>query len=303
MVSRLIMIAHPLRLVAICLLFFQTFAHAENGGVSPVSPALREKFDLGEHYQKAVLVGEFPIVSSQKVPDAALLEAAHIVRSMLAGRDDILDKLAENRVRMGVMAVSERTTDLPEHATLKPAAYWDRRARGLGASPQRPCISCAEENLLNNPGDPYDSESITVHEFAHAIHDMALVDLDKTFDERLEKTYRKALADGLWKGKYAATNRQEYWAEAVQSWFGTNRENDHDHNHVNTRAELKEYDPGAAALCKEVFGDNQWQYRRADDPARANEAHLKNLDRSKLKPLAWTEKEESDYRALQNEKK
>jgi len=27
----------------------------------------------------------------------------------------------------------------------------------------------------------------------------------------------------------------EYWAEAVQSWFDTNREPDHDHNHVNTR--------------------------------------------------------------------
>ena len=33
-------------------------------------------------------------------------------------------------------------------------------------------------------------------------------------------------------------NHHEYFAEGVQSWFDNNRENDHDHNHVNTRAEL-----------------------------------------------------------------
>ena len=65
------------------------------------------------------------------------------------------------------------------------------------------------------------------------------------------------MAKGLWAKKYAATNRHEYWAEAVQSWFGTNREPDHDHNHVNTREELIEYDPAIAELCAEVFGDER----------------------------------------------
>ena len=51
------------------------------------------------------------------------------------------------------------------------------------------------------------------------------------------------MEEGLWKGKYAATNFHEYWAEGVQSWFDTNRENDHDHNHVNTREELKDVRP------------------------------------------------------------
>jgi alpha-glucosidase len=30
------------------------------------------------------------------------------------------------------MAYSERTVDIPEHRDMKPAAYWNRRARGLG---------------------------------------------------------------------------------------------------------------------------------------------------------------------------
>ncbi|MFQ5808669.1 MAG: alpha/beta hydrolase [Armatimonadota bacterium] len=31
------------------------------------------------------------------------------------------------------MSEDEFTTDVPEHSDLEPAAYWDRRARGLGA--------------------------------------------------------------------------------------------------------------------------------------------------------------------------
>ena len=41
--------------------------------------------------------------------------------------------------------------------------------------------------------------------------------IDPTFDQRLSDAYQKAIDAGLWKGTYAATNRQEYWAEGVQS--------------------------------------------------------------------------------------
>ena len=115
--------------------------------------------------------------------------------------------------------------------------------------------------------------------------------VNPTFDERLKKTYEASIASGKWKNCYAAENHAEYWAEAVQSWFGTNRENDAIHNHVNTRDELKAYDPEVAKLCAEVFGDNNWQYRRADDPARKSEPHLKNLDREKLPVFEWSDAE------------
>lgn len=270
--------------------------------VTDIPDPIREEFDLKPHYQKVLLLKGFPIVSSEKVPDEALLEAASVIGSMLKNRPDILRALAKNKVRYSIMATSERTCDIPEHSDLRPEEFWNRRARGLGATPQRPSVSCGEENLLRNPGDPYDSESICVHEFAHAIHEMALNTLDPTFDPRLEKTYQIAMAKGLWPKKYAATNRQEYWAEAVQSWFGTNREDDHDHNHVNSRAELVEYDPAIAGLCTEVFGENDWQYLHTDDPSRQNEPHLKDLDRSKLTPFQWTGEEQKLYDALPERK-
>ena len=84
--------------------------------------------------------------------------------------------------------------------------------------------------------------------------------IDKTFDKRLRQTYENAMQAGLWKGKYAATNKNEYWAEGVQSWFDNNRPPDHDHNHVDTRAELIEYDSGLAKLCAEVFGNTVLRY-------------------------------------------
>ncbi|MFT6379868.1 MAG: hypothetical protein ACJAXZ_001346 [Akkermansiaceae bacterium] len=266
--------------------------------VTPISKELRESFDLKPFYKKSLVIETFPILSSEKVPDAALYEAAHVIQTMLKNRPDILRELGKNKIRYSIMAVDERTCDIPEHSDLKPSTFWNRRARGLGSTPQRPSVSCGEENLLANSGDPYSAESICVHEFAHAIHDTALKTLDPTFDIRLNATFKTAMAKGLWAGKYAATNKHEYWAESVQSWFGTNRVNDHDHNHVNTRAELIEYDPAVAKLCAEVFGKNDWVYQRPDHPSRKNEPHLKDLDRSNLKPFAWRKEEQTAYDAL-----
>ncbi|MDP0490319.1 MAG: hypothetical protein Q7Q71_04630 [Verrucomicrobiota bacterium JB023] len=284
----------PLCLPLIVTAFALTTVH-EPATVAPPDEALREEFQLADHYQKALVLEGFPIVASGKVADESLHEAAYVIRKMLKNRPDVLRQLAENKIRLGIMATDERTTDLPEHSDLEPPEFWDRRARGLGATRIRPAVSCGEENLLHNPGDPYNTESIMVHEFAHAIHLMAVNDLDPTFDERLEATYRDAMARGLWKDKYAAENSREYFAEGVQSWFDTNRENDDQHNHVNTRAELIDYDPGLANLVKEVFGENDWRYVRADDPSRANDPHLKTLDRSKLPSFAWTEEENEAY--------
>ena len=254
--------------------------------VAEPSEELREQFKLSPFYRKALVVEGFPIVSSEKVSDFALCEAAYIVRSMLAGRDDVLQALGKNKVRLAVMAPTELTCDIPEHSDLKPPAYWNRRARGLGSTPVRPAVSCGEENVLALPGDPYHTESIVVHEFAHAIHDMGLTSLDPMFDGRLKAIFKEAMDEGLWKGKYAASNHHEYWAEGVQSWFGTNRENDHDHNHVNTRDELKEYDPRLAKLIGETFPNNDWQYIRPDK--RTEEPpHLKGFDRATAPKLAW----------------
>lgn len=255
----------------------------------PVPDGVRERLGLDPFYEKLVEVGGFPIVGSARVSDFALREAAWIVARMLEGRDDVLRAMTDNRVRLTVMAWNEFTTDVPEHANLRPKVYWDRRARGLGASRRVPCVSCAEENLLGYPGDPYAKENILVHEFAHAIHLTGLSETDPTFDRRLREAFRAAREAGLWEGTYAAENPSEYWAEGVQSWFDDNRENDAQHNHVNTRAELRGYDPALAALCEEVFGDRDWRYVKPMSRPAADRAHLEGYDPSTAPRFEWRE--------------
>ncbi len=260
------------------------FAENLAGKARPVT-APPESLALDSFYKKHVSVDGFPVVSSEKVSDFALQEAAYLIDRMLVHRPDVRKAMIENRVRFTVMASDEWTTDVPEHSDLKPPEFWDRRARGLGATPQRPSVSCGEENLLQYPGDPYHTENILIHEFAHAMHHMGLNSVDKEFDRKLEALYKKAMEKGLWKDKYAANNRAEYWAEAVQSYFDTNREHDHDHNHVNTREELQEYDPELAALVAEVFHDDPWRFRWPED--RDQPGHLKGYDVSKAPRFSW----------------
>jgi hypothetical protein len=254
--------------------------------VAPPPAKVRAALKLDVFYQKHLDVGGLSIVSSKHVSDYALLEAAYLIRQMVGDRADLLEAMAKNKVRFAIMAHDEFTTQIPEHRQMQPKLYWDKRARGLGATPERLAVSCGEENLLLYPNGPYATENILIHEFAHAIHQMGLVDIDPTFDERLEAAYEAALKEGLWKGKYAARNRFEYWAEGVQSWFDTNRENDFEHNHVNTRVELKKYDAQLAKLVAEVFGDGKWRYQRPADRKPAS-AHLKGYDPKQAPAFKW----------------
>jgi cyclophilin family peptidyl-prolyl cis-trans isomerase len=260
------------------------------GEVGPVPDELRASLKLEDYYQKYLDAGGLPVLGSAKLSDPALREAAWIVQRMLDGRADVLAAMAKNKVRLTVMAATEYTTDVPEHSHLEPQVYWDRRARGLGATRRVPCVSCAEENLLGFPGDPYSEENILIHEFAHAIHNTGLATLDSTFDARLQDAFEVAINRGLWKGTYAATNKGEYWAEGVQCWFDDNRENDAQHNHVNTRAELREYDAALAALCLEVFGDKPWRYRRPNERREAaDRSHLGDWNSAQAPRFQWRE--------------
>jgi hypothetical protein len=162
--------------------------------VAPPTAEMVERLHLDPFYKKHLDIGGFSIVSSEKAPDAALYETAWIIDHMVGERPDILRALAANKVRFAIMAHDEFTTNIPEHRDMKPAPYWDKRARGLGASPMRPAVSCGAENLLCYPGDPYEKENICVHEFGHALHLMGLNSIDPTFDARLSAAYDSAMA-------------------------------------------------------------------------------------------------------------
>ena len=238
-------------------------------------------------YKKYLSAEGYPIVASEKVNDYALREAAYLINLMLAKRPDVRAAMIKSGSRMCIIGYNEFTTELPGWEHLTPKDFWDARARGMGGSQEDPLCSSAEENLLAYPGDPYAAENILIHEFAHNIHLRGMVNVDPTFDGRVKAAYDAAMAAGLWKGKYASVNHHEYFAEGVQSWFDNNRENDHDHNHVNTRVELIEYDPALAALCREVFGDTELKYTK---PATRLRDHLSGYDPLTAPTFTWPER-------------
>jgi hypothetical protein len=278
---------HTLRLAMLVILCTGEISEAQTE--MPVYEVTRPpaEMKLDPFYEKYVDAHGYPVVSSAKVNDYALKEAAYLVDLMLAKRPDVRKAMVDSGSRLVVMAHTEFTTDIPEYARMKPKDYWDARARGLGGSQRDPVCSCAEENMLAYEGDPYHAENILIHEFAHNIHLRGMVRIDKSFDDRLKKAYQSAMDNGLWKGVYASTNHHEYFAEGVQSWFNNNRPPDHDHNHVDTRQELKDYDPALAALCEEVFGETELVYTK---PATRLTGHLAGYDPKTAPRFEWPER-------------
>lgn len=256
--------------------------------VGPVPAAERERLTLDGFYTQYARAAEgIPVVASARVQPEAVAEAAWLISRMLAKRPDVARAIARSPVRFVVMAHDEFTTDVPEHADLRPRTRWDRRARGLGATLERPATSCGEENLLCFARDPYAAENILIHEFGHTIHEFGLRQADPTFQERLDAAFTAAGEQGRWTGTYARTNAAEYWAEGVQSWFSCNRTNDREHGPVNSPAAVREHDPLLAALLEEVFGPEPWCYARPHDRAAEDRLHVAGFDRNAAPAFDW----------------
>jgi hypothetical protein len=224
-----------------------------------------KSFNFNNFYRKYIDAKGIPILSSDKVPDTALIIARQIVIQMLNSLKVVGIEQYFNayNVRIAVMSKDEVTTDIPEHSDLNevfPETNWDTRGRGFGATIERPATSCAEENLLCYSKDPYKGESILVHEFAHTIHEMGLRYLDSEFDIQLKSIYKMAKKNKLWENTYAISSYTEYWAEGVQCFFNTNLEaipTDGIHNNINTRDELKIYDPELFTFIGKYFKSNK----------------------------------------------
>jgi alpha-glucosidase len=232
--------------------------------VTPIPEEVITKFKLDTtFYKKHLDYKGFSILSSAKVSDAGLFEACYLIDKLLGDREDILKAMIKSGCRFMVMAPTEMTTDVPEQRHMKndPKTNWDTRARGLGGK----LSSCGEENLLNLKGDRYRQENILIHEFNHAIHQQGLRSVDPSFNGRLKKAYDSAMAKGLWKDTYVATNPAEYWAEGAQAYFDCMRPQ----FGANTREKLEKYDVDLFKLVDEVYKQSKYRYVRYDERQKA----------------------------------
>lgn len=225
-------------------------------------------------YAKHVEAAGIPVLSSARVPDAALFAARDMIRGMLAHRPDLARWLVAHDYRVALIAQDEALLDLPENADwTKPARddprltrceikhyderidakttreYWDERARGIGG--QR--MVGSEEDVLGLPVTRYWGETIFVHEFAHNVL-FAIEGVDPELYARVEAAYANALANDLWLEEYTTTTMQEYWAEGTQFWFDSNRLQVFAGRRILDHEDLAAYDPQLYAVLGEAYG-------------------------------------------------
>ena len=251
-------------LFTIILLACAVAITAQNKGANtPVITAPPTEMNLDPFYKKYMNVNGLAVCSSERVPDSCF-HVAYVTFKALTEMlpDKVMKSLIDRGARVTIMAHDEMTTDVPEHAYLAndTKTNWDQRARGLGGTRHLPLSSCAEENIMCYPNDRYRSEDITIHEFAHTIHNVGISPTEPDFNKELRTALDAAIAEGKYKNVYAADNIEEYFAEGVQTWFNVNTEtNSPDgngvHNMVNTREELKCYDPRLYAILSRYFQD------------------------------------------------
>ncbi|WP_207531721.1 glycoside hydrolase [Desertivirga arenae] len=226
-------------------------------------------------YKKYIDACGIPVVSSEKVSDAALLMARDIINYMLAKRPDVRTQMMKDKAMLSIMAYTEMQTDLPEYRDWKKPAkddirlipserenydkpggiasmtdkeYWNKRARGMGGIQ----TSCAEENLLGFPGTKYFGENIMIHEWSHNIME-ALRTCDPELISRVEKAYENAKKKDMYKNQYAINTIDEYWAEGTQWWFWSNFEFNDGKTRLQGPDDLKAYDPVLYEILSEVY--------------------------------------------------
>lgn len=231
-----------------------------------------------DFYRKYTSAEGIPIVGSARVPDAAILVARDIVVHMLSKRPDVREFMVSAGYRVGVMAVSESTTDIPEQrdwkkpayddprltdgereryyepggiASMSDKEYWDRRARGMGGR----YTTGAEENILGYPDTRYYGEHILVHEFSHGIQ-RALREVDPELEEELEAAYREAMDERKYARHYAANTLAEYWAEGTQWWFWSNYQACFGDVRLWSPDDLKAYDSKLYDILSRVYPDH-----------------------------------------------
>lgn len=244
------------------------------GACATTAGAPPARLGAAPFYAKHVDAVGIPILSSARVPDAALFAARDMIRGMVAHRPDLARWLAAQDYRVALIAQDEALLDLPENADwTKPdrddarltrcerkhydarigaktaRKYWDERARGIGG--QR--MVGSEEDVLGLPTTRYWGETIFVHEFAHNVL-FAIQGADPALYRKVEAAYANALANDLWFEEYTTTTMQEYWAEGTQFWFDSNRLQAFDGRQILNHGDLAAYDPQLYEVFGEAYG-------------------------------------------------
>lgn len=215
------------------------------------------------YYTRAFEWNGLYVVSGPEVQSLSLMTAAETAFNMLRYRPDLVDLLVQDRSRVAVTPQGASIVVLPEFRDLDGQSTSDGRPwnqiAGIAGYDNGYIAANEESNVLSLPNDPYrGQQNITLHEWAHVIH-MGAINKVASLADELTEAFKDAMAAGLWSGTFASSNVLEYFAVATEAFFDFTREPDSSVNHVNTRAELAQYDPQLFTFMTKIYGNDGWR--------------------------------------------
>jgi tetratricopeptide (TPR) repeat protein len=170
-----------------------------------------------------------PVRSANVVNAAALPAACVHIREMLSHIPNVKANLIARGAELHIIGEAQHISDLPESRNDRGERIFTRPG-DTANSPEKVDIdalagatgglyaNCPEMNLLHLPQDTYGVYAeVCIHEFAH---DIMNAGFDSAMRSQISRTYEVSMKKGLWKGAYAASNANEWWAEISEWYFG-----------------------------------------------------------------------------------
>ncbi|MCW4459979.1 hypothetical protein [Microbacterium sp. MPKO10] len=233
-----------------------------------------------DYYTQSVTTDTGIVVKANPRVDADTLTlAAEQVDVELAKTDTgIASQMADFGCSLAVYASRENAYLIPEHRGGYDPEMYD--VEGYGGSTYNNCVSSiSERNVLRtrDNADPflntsYPNENILIHEFGHAVRLVGIETMeDTTLSDEFYAAYEHAYLTGLWPNTYAISNSDEFFATLSAIWFDVMAEkpdwSDGVRSPINTRAELKEYDPTSYAFFEKIYPSDMTLPAPWDEPA------------------------------------
>lgn len=221
-----------------------------------------------DYYTQSVTTDAGVVVKANErvAPTTLEMAAAQVDVQLSRAGTGIAETMTENGCSLAVYGARENAYLVPEHRRGYDPTMYD--VEGYGGNMWNDCVSSiSERNVLRTRGNDnaflntsYANENILVHEFGHAVLSVGIEEQeDQTLSDAFFAAYENAYTTGRWPNTYAISNRDEYFATLSAIWFDNMAEkpdwNDGVRSPINTRAELKEYDPMAYEFFASIYPD------------------------------------------------
>jgi len=217
----------------------QGILHRPDAGTARTFPA--------EYTQRREVAG-LTVVGNSDVDPEAMDEAAATIEHFFRN-NDLEDGLAAEGAYVIVADARQGVLDLPEFRCLDNPGTQDFYSHVCGVADRAdyPVVTVSELDLLGKRSGPCAGLNILYHEIGHLVQGWVLPHADY-IDVR--QHFQDAKNAGKYRNDYAATNANEYFAEATQAYFLSS-----DPAGNRDRDWLRTYDPQIFELLDRTYRD------------------------------------------------